>query len=317
MASSRKRSTLTIKESLLLTPQEFELNQALWLLNGLYQNGPKSDKNLVIKSHVHHGPTSTPVVSLKTTENKAYLKISVLSVTSARGPLPLPYLDFIQERVRQKDTKIADFLDLFHTRLTQHWHEIFKISYEHLNTTKKSKSVLEKCVLRLSGRIAQDFSHEDIQTKMLTRFTSLFWHHTKTSAGLKSLLSSFFPFSFEIEAYQGSWSEIKADEQTALGIQKGKFQKLGAHSVLGKRQWNQTKGVTIHLTDLSWKDYITLQTTQEHSPQKDILFLCTRYLGPFVKVLLKLSLKANEEKGFRLNKKWSLGKTTFLRSKLS
>jgi predicted component of type VI protein secretion system len=86
---------------------------------------------------------------------------------------------------------------------------------------------------------------------------NLFLMSTRSSEGLRIMLSSFFGVRVRIEQFVGRFVEADRSEQTSLGRVGGRFNQLGFDCCLGNKIWDSADGIDIIIGPLSFEKYIS------------------------------------------------------------
>ena len=96
---------------------------------------------------------------------------------------------------------------------------------------------------------------------------NLFWRNTRSSSGLKAMLSSFFKVPVEIQQFTGGFVEVSPEEQTVIA-RKGSYNKLGKNTFLGSKVWDSTRGININIGPLNFEQYAKFLPKKSQMDQK-------------------------------------------------
>ena len=132
--------------------------------------------------------------------------------------LPHGYTELVVERLRQKDTALRDFLDLFHHRIIslfyQAWEKYrFMIAYERGERDRFSHHLLDLVGLGTPG--LQD--RQDIADDSLIYYSGLLSLNTRSAAALEQILTDYFEVPVEVEQFVGAWYPLDAENQCHIG----------------------------------------------------------------------------------------------------
>jgi type VI secretion system protein ImpH len=84
---------------------------------------------------------------------------------------------------------------------------------------------------------------------------NLFLRSTRSSEGLRIILSSFFEAPVTVEQFMGRFIEADRSLQSSIGVGRGKFNQLGYDCCLGNKIWDSTDGINIKIGPLSFEAY--------------------------------------------------------------
>ncbi len=322
MAAPARRTSAAVKQTLpeqiLETPEAFDLDQMIYIIESLRTNihplgettNPKKEA-VRIRSQLTMHQEGTEINRLKVGKTPSRLPeiyINTLSLSGINGPLPTPYTEMLLEQVKKKDYSGIHFLDIFHHRLAAMWHRLRKRTYPHLFKSPPTNTPLGRLQGSLSGFEQQaDITH--------TLFFDHFWRRSRSLSSLLQMITKIFKVKATINPFEGTWRTVDKSEGSRLG-QAGQFQILGKNATLGLRCWDQAAGFTINITSLDWNTIHqflpfknnTLGGANFHS----LKHLLISYMGTLPRVFLKLSLNAEENQGAKLNKQHGLGWNTWL-----
>jgi type VI secretion system protein ImpH len=266
MARPHRQSIPTVKDVLLQEPYRFEFHQAIKLLEYLY---PKAipfgetvnplQEVVAVKSRVYLESLSSDIYSLENVllgakaslDNPPILNVNFMGIAGIQGPLPFPYTEMIIQRIRNEDSSLKDFLDIFNHRLISILHRIRKQYLISLNSTSPEKTEIAiglKAFLGLGQSALQNRLH--VPDRSLLDYAGLYWSRPHSAGGLTSILKSYFHAPIRVEKCVGRWRPLSKDQQTHIGL-KGRWQKLGQGAALGTRVWDQQNHFRLHLGPLT------------------------------------------------------------------
>lgn len=261
MARKNRQSTLTVKDILFQEPYRFEFHQAVKLLEYLYPDNipfgetidPQAEV-VTIKSRVYLESMASDIYSLEKGMSQAYapttLNINFMGIAGIQGPLPFPYTEMLIQRIRNGDTSLKDFLDIFNHRLASILHRIRKQYLISLNSQVPEKTEIAtglKAFIGIGQPALENRLH--VSDRSLLDYAGLYWSHPRSAKGLESILKSYFDIPLRVESCVGQWKPIQKNQQTRIGS-KGQWQKLGQGAILGTRVWDQMSHFRLHLGPL-------------------------------------------------------------------
>lgn len=261
MARKNRQSTFTVKDILFQEPYRFEFHQAIKLLEYLY---PKDipfgetvnplDEVVTVKSRIYLESMASDIYSLKnlplSSDHPPILNVNFMGIAGIQGPLPFPYTEMLIQRIRNGDSSLKDFLDIFNHRLASILHRIRKQYLISLNSHVPEKTEIAiglKAFIGIGQRALENRLH--VPDRSLLDYASLYWSHPRSAKGLESILNSYFNIPIRVESCIGQWRPLAKDQQTRIG-RKGQWQKLGQGAVLGTRVWDQQTHFRLHLGPL-------------------------------------------------------------------
>lgn len=300
MARKNRQSTPTIKDVLFQEPYRFEFHQAIKLLEYLY---PKAvpfgetvnplDEVVAVKSRIYLESMASDIYSLENiplnSDAPTILNINFMGIAGIQGPLPFPYTEILIQRIRNGDTSLKDFLDIFNHRLTSILHRIRKQYLISLNSHVPEKTEIAiglKAFLGIGQYALENRLH--VPDRSLLDYAGLYWSHPRSAKGLESILNSYFNVPIQVESCVGQWRPLGKDQQTRIG-RTGQWQKLGQGAVLGTQVWDQQTHFRLHLGPLEVEKLdIFLPSGNGFARLKDLTEL---YVGPSMDFSVRYSVK--------------------------
>lgn len=322
MARSNRQSTATIKDILLSEPYRFEFHQAIKLLESLRPQAmafgetvSPQEEAVAVKSRIYFESLSSDIYSLENIDfvpgasNECpILNVNFMGIAGIQGPLPYPYTEMIIQRIRNGDTSLKDFLDIFNHRLISILHRIRKQYLISLNSVSPEKTEIAhglRAFLGLGQPALQNRLH--VFDRSLLDYAGLYWTHPHSASGLKSILSAYFNVPVNIKKCIGLARPLGRDQVTILG-KKGQWQGLGKGAVLGTRAWDQENHFSLSLGPLTPKQLdIFIPVGKGYGRLKDLTKL---YAGPSLD--FDLTLKVSTPPSTSLGQKSYLGWRSWL-----
>lgn len=263
MARKNRKTAPSIAEVFLNEPYRFEFHQAVKLLEHLR---PKSipfgetvtpaEEAVSIKSRVYLESLSSDIYSLESValsspSTPPTLTVNFMGIAGIQGPLPLPYTEMIIQRVRNGDTSLKDFLDIFNHRLISILHRIRKQYLVSLSSQEVEKTQIGRGLKAFTGIGLASLQHRlHVRDRSLLAYASLYWTHPRSAMGLVRILTSYFKIPVSLNKCTGRWRTLSPDQVTRLGT-PGQWKILGQGAALGTRIWDQTTHFSLHLGPLT------------------------------------------------------------------
>ena len=233
------------------------------------------------------------------TEATPVMVVNFMGLFGPLGALPLYYSELIRERLREKDTTVSAFFDLFNHRIIslfyQAWEKYrFTIAYERGERDRFSHHLLDFIGLGTKGLQARQAVPDD----SLLFYSGVFALHARSATGLRQILSDYFDVPVEVEQFVGAWYQLETQNQCRLD-NNGVSEQMGIGTVVGDEIWYQGGGVRLTLGPLTLEQYIDfLPDGTAYEPLKAI----TRfYAGEEIDFEVQLVLKRDEVPACELN----------------
>lgn len=240
-----------------------------------------------------------------TTSGPERVQINFMGVAGAAGLLPLHYTRLIGSRLKQKDRALADFIDIFNHRLIALFYRAWlkyrlPYQYEQARLTEQTDPITAV----LQGLVG-DRSDTPMASQLY--FAGHFQRACRSAGNLGAMLSALLGTKVDIAQFQGHWVPIDLHDRAMLGAR----QRLGDGILLGKRYWDISAGITIHVGPFLMQDY------KKWLPGSENFALLVRLIDRYVPLNIKINLRfaviyePSQEK--RLGEGVSLKRTAWLR----
>lgn len=265
MARPNRQSEPSVKDILLSEPYRFEFHQAVKLLEYLYPKSAlfgetvkPSEEVVKVKSRVFLESMASDIYSIENAlldpplpHTRPTLNVNFMGIAGIQGPLPYPYTEMIIQRLRQEDSSLKDFLDIFNHRLISILHRIRKQYLISLNTQTPEKTDIATGLLSFLG-LGQKALRDRLAVpdRSLLDYAGLYWSRPHSAGGLEAIIKSYFKVPIRIEKCVGKWRPLPKEQQTFIGS-KGQWQKLGKGATLGTRVWDQQGHFRLYLGPLT------------------------------------------------------------------
>lgn len=244
------------------------------------------------------------------------LTVNIMGLTGQLGVLPLPYTEWINDRVRAKDRTLQDFFDLFHHRLLalfyQAWEKYrFPVAYERDRNDRFTRYLLAFLGLGTHG-LRRRLSVPDEGAAFYTALLAL---QTRSATALRQIIHDYFGVPVEIEQFVGIWRPIPQSDQTRTGDEREYSEQLALGAIAGDEVWDQQSTVRIVLGPLTLSQYLDfLPNGSAYKPLCDLIEFFSRREFDFE---LQLVLRRDETPGMVLQEEsggFMLGWTSWLKN---
>lgn len=323
MATDRWRQGIDVAALLREEPYRFELYQAIRLLELMApERRPVGSSSLIRREAVRFsGSTrlSFPTSDIERLDppedprDPPVMKVTAFSIAGAHGPLPPPYAELVEHRVRAKDTGIAAFLDIFNHRLISILHRVRKLHRPELMNLPVEDTHYARVLFSSFGMgLAGMRDRLKVPDRALLRYAGLLAHQPHSAMALERLVGGLFRVPAKVEQLVGMWIPIDRRQQTIIGRHRRQNNVLGENSVVGTRFWSQSNAIGLNLGPLSmsaFRDYLPTG-----GMFRRVASVLRFYLDPTVQTELRLLVRGSEVGPLKLDRRAppQLGWTTWL-----
>ncbi|HEX8441582.1 type VI secretion system baseplate subunit TssG [Archangium sp.] len=239
-----------VAEALFEAGYRFDFFQAVRLLALLRPEAPRpgegaspDEEPVRLRASVDMGFPSSDVASVTPPSHEGAppeLTVHFLGLAGPHGPLPLPFAQWVRDRLRQGDTGPRDFLDLFQHRLLAlryRAHQARRVGQEVGSPETHGVAGWLYALMGLGLEGMRDRRPSSLPDRALLRYAGLLARRPRSLAVLEAVVSDFFGVPARSRSFEGAWLPLDEEQQTRLGV-TGHNQRLG-EAVLGSRVWDQ------------------------------------------------------------------------------
>jgi type VI secretion system protein ImpH len=229
------------------------------------------------------------------------MTVNFMGLTGPLGMLPLYYTELIDARIRDGDTALKDFLDIFNHRMISLFYRAWE-KYRLAAGFEKEGSegdYFSRHLLALIGLGTPGLrNRQSIPDDAFIYYAGLLMGHSRSVTVLKQLIADFFEVEVEVQEFAGSWYRLDSHMQTQLDEAMGDSGKLGMGAIVGDEVWQDESTVRIKLGPLSLEAYLEFMPGR---PAYESLQAWTRFFsGDEVNFELQLVLKRGDVPGCQL-----------------
>ncbi|MBQ9441116.1 MAG: type VI secretion system baseplate subunit TssG [Alphaproteobacteria bacterium] len=305
-----------IIDLLIFEPYKFSLVKAIDVLK-LHSD------ILIIKSNLHFSSKYSTVYKVEgVRDGYVELYTNFVSIIGIDGSLPDAYVEkYALYNIYTKDA-IRDFFDIFHSGCVNAYYKISKQYNPACSNNITYKSLIGKILLQLSGyNSAEEFykaiNYTDIPLQLPISAHNLFWNENRSAYGLQLLLSNFFEINVKVEEFYPKLIELPVEEQTRIGNENRKYNKLGISTILDRFIWDTTSKISVIVGPLPLDKYIQFLPKRSKDDRRFSLLqkieeLVRLYIPFDIEVLLKIMLAKSIVNGTILNRSKALNKDAFI-----
>ena len=197
------------------------------------------------------------------------MTVTFLGLTGPSGVLPRHYTELMVQRVRQKDTSLRDFLDLFNHRLISLFYRAWEkyrlpIGYERsqLDDPACQPDRVTRGLFCLVGMGTPGLRRRlDLDDEAFVFFSGHFAHFPRSATALECALEDFLEMPVRVQQCQGQWLNLERDDQAEMPSARdpqGRNNQLGVNLVIGTRVWDVQSKFRLRIGPLTWRQFRTL-----------------------------------------------------------
>ena len=223
------------------------------------------------------------------------LAVDFAGLTGPAGALPHHYTALVTARLRQKDSALADFLDLFHHRLLALLYRAWRRRSAALSAEGTAgPGDARRALLAIAG-----FSGPSAGAAMpasVPELAGLFARRTRTAAGLRAAVAVATGAPVAVTPLAGQWLYLGEGERCRLGTESPR--RLGADAVLGRRVWDRQGRALVTVGPLDRAGFDAL--SRPGPARAELESVARTYAGADLDLDVALSLRAADVPGARL-----------------
>lgn len=206
-----------------------------------------------------------------TGDGPARMAVNAFGLTGPQGVMPLVYTQAVADRVRERDTALRDFLDLFHHRLISLLYRAWRKYRFTIQYGREGGDLLTTHLLDLVGLSPGAGAPRGIAPESLIFYAGLLAPPTRSPVSLELLLADYFGVPVEVESFVGGWYRIHGGDLTRVG-DEGRPQRLGSGAVVGDEVWDPSARIRIRLGPLDREEYDAfLPGGDRHEPLRSLI----------------------------------------------
>ena len=184
------------------------------------------------------------------------LQVNGFGLGGPDGPLPGAYQEWLQNRLRNKDTSAAAFLDMFQHRLLALLYRArrkYRVADPLPGAARSPADVILRGIAGLHLGTRQPAA-PDADSRALLARAGLFANQRRSLAAFDVLAYHQFRVPVRCSPFAGGWRTLAEANRTRIG-QRGLNCRLGHDAVAGRRIWDEHRGIRIHVGPLSLGQY--------------------------------------------------------------
>jgi type VI secretion system protein ImpH len=186
------------------------------------------------------------------------LVVQFMGLCASVTILPHVYTEYLLVRLKEKDTAMAEFFDMFNHRMIslfyRGWEKYrFFVGYE----TKEVGSITPR-MMDLLGLGTEGLSQRSLlPDRAFLYYSGLLGGHNRSAAALKQILEDYFQVSITIVQFAGTWRYLPAVNQTVLEGSNRSSERLGIGTVVGSEVWDHHGRIRISIGPMGFDQYVS------------------------------------------------------------
>ncbi|NNC20844.1 type VI secretion system baseplate subunit TssG [Corallococcus exiguus] len=180
------------------------------------------------------------------------LWVNFLGMAGAHGPLPDPFTELLRDRLRDGDSALRDFLDIFNHRLVSLMYEARARRRVGMGVSHPRHHPFARYLSAVLGTL--DWP-ERLQLGLIPHTRVLTSGAHDSMSALEQLLAERLGTRVEGQPLVGDWLPLAPEQQTRIGT--GSLA-LGRGAVLGTRAWDPQARFTLRFGPLPWREFVQL-----------------------------------------------------------
>jgi type VI secretion system protein ImpH len=210
-----------------------------------------------------------------TDQERIDMFVNFMGMVGVSGALPTHYTELVLDRLRQRDTAMWAFLDIFTHRSVSLFYRAwakyrFPVGYERGDDdfTSYLFDLAGLGTKGLRGRMA-------LEDESLLPYTGLIAQKPHSANALENILSDYFSIRAKVDQFFGQWIELSQDDLASLGVANCI---LGRSAIAGTRIWDQQSKFRLRLGPLKFQQFQAfLPNGSAHAPLRSIVRLIVGY----------------------------------------
>jgi type VI secretion system protein ImpH len=264
-----KRSRKALIDLLSSSPEKFSFVRAVDVAVS-YLSSLDTKRDLRLKSNVNYSSKFSDVSAVKGLKG-SFVEIytNIAGIAGIEGTLPDCYVEKYITHNSDSKKAVSDFFDIFNEKILGLRYRYVK-NYDLSCASKPlSESIFGRIIMNLSGIYLHDGACEYfIPEQFKASSQNLFIRSTRSSEGLRIILSSFFEVPIVIEQFVGRFVESDKGQHTSIGKDRGNFNSLGLDACLGNKLWDSCDGINIIIGPLDLEKYTSFLPKHNELDQK-------------------------------------------------
>jgi type VI secretion system protein ImpH len=306
-------------------PWRFDLFYALRLLETVYADRPRLGTSTTTAddpirlgqaASLEFAPATIAGFTPPADGEPARLDTWSFGYFGPNGPLPLHMTEWAMDRIREGDTTLTAFADIFHHRFLSLFQRAWAISEPTVGLDRPGEDHFARWVASLCGYGEDSLRHRDAMPDFAKlHFAGRLAAQTRNAEGLEAVLAGFFGLPVRIEEFVGAWMIIPVENRTRLGGPRIDAE-IGRGATVGARAWGRRQKFRCVFGPVSLNDYRRLLPGGDSLMR--LIAVIRNYIGDELQWDVNIALDCDEVPVLRLGGIGSrLGWTTWIGYRLT
>ncbi len=186
------------------------------------------------------------------------LVVQFMGSVAAISSLPHTYTEYLLGLLRDKDTAMAEFLDIFNHRMISLFYRGWEKHRFFLGFEGGGRDTLSPRLRDLLGLGTRGVADRTaLPDRAYLAYTGLLGRHTRSAASLQQLLEDFFALPVKVEQFAGMWRRLPETDQTIFSDTARAGERLGVATVVGSEIWDQHGRIRVVLGPMPLAMYLS------------------------------------------------------------
>ncbi|GAB2511331.1 hypothetical protein GCM10008940_11940 [Microbulbifer agarilyticus] len=196
------------------------------------------------------------------------MQVGFAGLIGSQGVLPYFMTEIAQQEMKEKNTALRDFLDIFNHRnislLYRAWQKYqLPINYEQGRLrNEKEPDLFTQVIASVAGLGTSEMRYRlPISDDALLGLAGNLGRQQTTAVGLSQMIRQFFGLNVSIEQFQGQWDELPDDVLTRLPGNEnthGVNNRLGVDTLIGTRCFQAQNKFRVVIEPMCYEDHMAM-----------------------------------------------------------
>jgi type VI secretion system protein ImpH len=252
-------------------------------------------QNEAVRFHANYSLAFPPseIESIDWEGPVSHMVVNFMGLTGPQGVLPYCYSEMVADRLRQHDSAMAAFFDIFNHRLISLFYQTWEKHWPAVTYERDGEDRLSKYLMCLLGLGTPGLQRRFVvKDESLLYYTGLLALQPRSAVGLRQILEDYFGVPAEVEQFVGAWQALDPSNCCILDDGDSLSEQLGVGAVVGDEIWDQQSRIRLLLGPLTAAQYLAfLPAGEAFEPLRDLVRF---YCGMDLEVEVQLILSRDE-----------------------
>jgi len=287
MATSRRRKSFTVIERLRREPYRFDFFQAVRLLEraavmagddcapeAVAGSAPPSRELVRFSAQSGLSFNGADVLRLEQRQSpdggpsQWRMDVGFTGLIGSQGVMPYYLTELVLKELREKNTALRDFLDMFNHRhvslFYQAWHKYqLPVNYERQHLRREREpDLFSHALASLAGLGTSEMRYRmPLPDEALLGMAGHLGRQQCSAAALAGMIRHYFGLDVSIEQFCGQWDELPGDVLCRLpgpGHPQGVNNCLGANTVLGTQCFQAQNKFRVVVEPMAYEQFMAI-----------------------------------------------------------